>query len=248
MDRVMRRRPHSIDGCLVNLVPWMTPSPKVFNDLRFASFWVRLEDVLTEFRSLNFGTGLLQPIGEVLYTGLYDSRSKNKELIRGFGLPTVCFGCGMLGHSLRQCPFPFVDGSCADNRGSWMQVDKLTYHQVKTGGVKRPVGSPGSGEGTSAVGEVPVVKLPKLGPQSAGLGQVTPAALGRVGFSATGPKTLEAPVTFSSGLPPLITQTVGLDSVPVGRSSASAQGEDNDMVDFVSGPDGGSIGDVYGWL
>ncbi|CAN1120599.1 hypothetical protein LINPERPRIM_LOCUS837 [Linum perenne] len=84
MDRVVRRRPHSIDGCLVNLLPWKTPSLEVFDELRFATFWVHLEEVPSEFRSLRFGVGLLQPLGQVLHTGLYDSPKENKEFIRGF--------------------------------------------------------------------------------------------------------------------------------------------------------------------
>ncbi|CAN1261774.1 hypothetical protein LINPERPRIM_LOCUS10988 [Linum perenne] len=129
-------------------MPCTTPSLEVFNDLRFATFWVRLEEVPSEFRSLQFGASLLQPIGQVLHTGLFDSPTKNKEFIRGFvridvtqpfwgrrkarfsnggefwvqfgyeGLPTVCFGCGLLGHSLRQCTSPFEDGTSVEDRGS----------------------------------------------------------------------------------------------------------------------------------
>ncbi|CAN1176665.1 hypothetical protein LINPERHAP2_LOCUS32658 [Linum perenne] len=234
LDRVMRRRPHSIDGCPVNLMSWMTPSTEVFNELRFATFWVRLEDVPVGFRSLQFGSGLLQPVGQVLHTGLYDSPSENKELIRGFmnidvtqpllgrrkarfsnggefwvrfgfeGLPTVCFGCGMLGHSLRQCSAPFADGSSAEDRGSWMQAEKLTYHPVKTVGKKRSAEAPGSG-GVTASTAATVSSDPKrqrlemsadgLGLAQAQLGAST--SLGRISVSA--PQPLQAPNQPISG-------------------------------------------------
>ncbi|CAN1129297.1 hypothetical protein LINPERHAP2_LOCUS5144 [Linum perenne] len=192
LDRVMRRRPHSIDGCLFNLIPWQTPSQEVFEDLRFASFWVRLEGVPSEFRSVQFGTGLLQPIGQVLHTGLYDSVVESKEFIRGFvrldvtqpflgrrkaryshggefwvnfgyeGLPTVCFGCGLLGHPLRLCPAPFADGSGSEDRGPWMQVERMTYHQVKLSGKKRPAADSASGGGLESATEEAASEALKL--------------------------------------------------------------------------------------
>ncbi|CAN1774436.1 hypothetical protein LINPERHAP1_LOCUS12951 [Linum perenne] len=162
LDKVMRGRPHAVDGYLISLIPWVTPSVEVFAQLGFAEFWVRLEEVPVEFRTIAFGAGLLQPIGQVLYTGLYDSPMENKELLRGFvrldveqpllgrrkarystgeefwvnfgyeGLPTVCFGCGRLGHALRQCAQPRPDDSEIEDRGSWMQAERgRRYHQIR---------------------------------------------------------------------------------------------------------------------
>ncbi|CAN1247596.1 hypothetical protein LINPERPRIM_LOCUS6399 [Linum perenne] len=34
------------------------------------------------------------------------------------GLPMVCFGCGLLGHMVRQCPAPAIEGSDEEDRGS----------------------------------------------------------------------------------------------------------------------------------
>ncbi|CAN1187461.1 hypothetical protein LINPERPRIM_LOCUS31859 [Linum perenne] len=248
----------------------MTPSTEVFNELRFATFWVRLEDVPVGFRSLQFGSGLLQPVGQVLHTGLYDSPSENKELIRGFmnidvtqpllgrrkarysnggefwvrfgfeGLPTVCFGCGMLGHSLRQCSAPFADGSSAEDRGSWMQAEKLTYHPVKTVGMKRSAEPPGSGGVTASVAATVSSDLKRqrlemsadgLGLAQAQLGAST--SLGRILASA--PQPLQAPNQPISGYSALQAQPIGLDSSVRGRPSSSA---DCVMEDLVDGADG----------
>ncbi|CAN1274083.1 hypothetical protein LINPERPRIM_LOCUS15268 [Linum perenne] len=249
----MRRRPHSVDGCLVNMIPWQTPSQEVFEELRFASFWVRLEEVPSEFRSLQFGSGLLQPIGQILYTGLYDSRMENKEFIRGFvridvtqpllgrrkarfshggefwvkfgyeGLPTVCFGCGLLGHPLRLCPSPFSDGSDAEDRGPWMQVEKVSYHQVKTAGVKRTAADSVSGGSSSSAAAVDgLQKLPKLSCSSGPGGGHGNAAAGLASFS--GPSGQPAPPGFASGL----------GQRALGQSSSLVQEADKVMVDAVS--------------
>ncbi|CAN1184660.1 hypothetical protein LINPERHAP2_LOCUS37110, partial [Linum perenne] len=75
------------------------------------------------------------------------------------GLPTVCFGCGLLGHSLRQCPNPVEESLVGVDRGPWMQVDKRQYHQVRKGDSKRPA--------IDALPEVPPVVI--VGTESAGM-------------------------------------------------------------------------------
>ncbi|CAN1191354.1 hypothetical protein LINPERHAP2_LOCUS41005 [Linum perenne] len=195
MDRVMRRRPHAVDGYLVNLVPWSNPSQAVFDELRFASFWVRLEEVPTEFQTVQFGAGLLQPVGQVLHAGVYDSPMENREFVRGFvridverpllgrrkarlrdgmefwvqfgyeGLPTVCYGCGVLGHSLRQCSSPYADGSEEEDRGPWMQAEQRQYHQARRGGQKRLAVEDVAGE--KLLEAAPAPKVKKLAPRVA---------------------------------------------------------------------------------
>ncbi|CAN1197081.1 hypothetical protein LINPERHAP2_LOCUS43908 [Linum perenne] len=167
MDRVMRRRPHSIDGYLVNLVPWSNPSQALFDELRIATFWVRLGEVPVEFWTAQFGVGLLEPVGQVLHAGVYETQMDSREFVRGFvridvtrpffgrrkarfssgedfwvefgyeGLPTVCHGCGLLGHPLRLCPSPVEDGMVLEDRGPWMQAEQKQFTQVRSGGQKR---------------------------------------------------------------------------------------------------------------
>ncbi|CAN1312041.1 hypothetical protein LINPERPRIM_LOCUS28538 [Linum perenne] len=226
-----------------------SPSQEVFEDLRFASFWVRLEEVPSEFRSLQFGTGLLQPLGQVMYSGLYDSVAEGKEFIRAFvridvtqpllgrrkarysnggefwvnfgykGLPTVCFGCGLLGHPLRLCPSPFADGTNSEDRGSWMQVEKTSYHQVKSAGKKRSAADyGGSGEGSSlAAGEAASSKQQRIdvGPKGLALVQAQPDKSQALGVDS---HVYEGPTAASFGF-----------GQPVSAHSA-----DLDMVDAIS--------------
>ncbi|CAN1776421.1 hypothetical protein LINPERHAP1_LOCUS13647 [Linum perenne] len=144
--------------------------------MRFATFWVRLEEVPVEFRTTQFGVGLLQPVGQVLHAGIFDSPMENREFVRGFvridvnrpllgrrkarfsnggefwvqfgyeGLPMVCFGCGLLGHSLRQCTTLVEEDADVEDRGPWMQAQQRLYHQVRRGGTKRTAGEASSGD------------------------------------------------------------------------------------------------------
>ncbi|CAN1773795.1 hypothetical protein LINPERHAP1_LOCUS12661 [Linum perenne] len=176
MDRVMRRRPHSIDGCLVNLTPWSNPSEAMFEELRFATFWVRLGDVPVEFRTEQFGIGLLEPVGQVLHVGVYETQMDTREFVRGFvridvtcpflgrrkarftsgeefwvefgyeGLLVVCYGCGLLGHPLRLCPTPIGESAVLEDRGPWMHAEQRPFTLVRRGGQKRSSVGADSGE------------------------------------------------------------------------------------------------------
>ncbi|CAN1140245.1 hypothetical protein LINPERHAP2_LOCUS11744 [Linum perenne] len=186
--------------------------------------------------------------------GLYDSVVESKEFIRGFvridvtqpllgrrkaryshggefwvnfgyeGLPTVCFGCGLLGHPLRLCSSPFADGTDSEDRGPWMRVEKMTYHQVKSAGKKRSAADSGSGEGLTSAAEVAgSSKLPQseVGPK--GLVMVQ-AQLGNPQALVVDPHVHEGP----SAAP------IGFGQHVMGQSSVLAQGADSDMVDAIS--------------
>ncbi|CAN1273774.1 hypothetical protein LINPERPRIM_LOCUS15188 [Linum perenne] len=82
-DSALFRQPHSIDGFLLSLAPWQTPSTAVFDSLRLVPFWVRLDDMPFEFRTPAFIFGFLSLIGHVSDAGLFDSRHEVGVFLRG---------------------------------------------------------------------------------------------------------------------------------------------------------------------
>ncbi|CAN1318316.1 hypothetical protein LINPERPRIM_LOCUS30766 [Linum perenne] len=159
---------------LISLSSRILPRP-CFDELRFTTFWVRLGEVPVEFRTEQFGVGLLEPVGQVLHVGVYESQMDAREFVRGFvridvtrpllgrrkarftsgeefwvefgyeGLPVVCFGCGLLGHPLRLCPNPVEEGTKLEDRGPWMQAEQKQFTQVRRGGRKRSLTEAESG-------------------------------------------------------------------------------------------------------
>ncbi|CAN0906483.1 hypothetical protein LINGRAHAP2_LOCUS24286 [Linum grandiflorum] len=84
MQKVLKRRPLSMDGYLIHVSPWKAPSPDLFRSLQHMKLWIRLERFPNDFRTLSFTSGLLGTIGEVMDAGMFYSLDETRYFLCGF--------------------------------------------------------------------------------------------------------------------------------------------------------------------
>ncbi|CAN1235184.1 hypothetical protein LINPERPRIM_LOCUS4432 [Linum perenne] len=152
-DNKIKEGPWYVHRDIFNMVSFSTPSEKIFNQLQFTLFWVKLDNVPSHCITERFGKDFLAYYGEVKDVSLFRALGTIAVFIKGLvkidllspffgrrkacgddgkefwviqqyeGLRTICFICGRVAHTTSRCPDTETSPDWV-GRGTWMFIQK----------------------------------------------------------------------------------------------------------------------------
>ncbi|KAF4400713.1 hypothetical protein G4B88_001268 [Cannabis sativa] len=161
---VMNKRPWLVNGVLLNLKPWPIEGEVRVSEFELACFWVEFHGLPTRCLSENNIPLLAKKVGQLVKSG-----GKRKEETLGSmpevwvhfkyeKLPYLCFNCGMLAHSNKDCSATTAwvtppKGAAVRMYGPWIKVEGSSGSYFSAATYRREIVHCNEGAQFNAVGQ-----------------------------------------------------------------------------------------------